>query len=469
MAITLRTLLASRSLNLNPAGPALAVENMPIAWVAMTELEDPRPFLTGGEVVLTTGIRLKTTTTQRAFARHVHAAGSLALGFGVGLGHRKAPAAVLEEAAELGLPVFEVPYETPFMAIGKLVADAQSAEHYQYLENLLTQHQVLAASLLGGKGLPALLRELASMLRTDVALWQYGTELLSTGPSGQDHQWHRVPIATGLKDRCTLAMAEPYSRNPIVDYAQSLISLELSNQATLRSRSRAANGQLLSDVVSGFLSGPDAELRLAAAGIDVGAKWSVLLVEAASGQRRALRTLPLPSIFDQSATALVDERLVIMTTATPSQVDGLAEYLYSAGLTARIGMGGTYSKASGLRWSYFEARESLTRGRSVNLPDKLSLTSLLLASTDVPLGDLAAESLNPVTAFDKKHDADLLRTLESYLELDGSVAAVADSMELHRNTVRYRLQQVAKLSGHDPTTTAGRVHLYLAVHWMRLG
>ena len=30
---------------------------MPIQWVAVTELEDPRPFLSGAEVVLTTGVR----------------------------------------------------------------------------------------------------------------------------------------------------------------------------------------------------------------------------------------------------------------------------------------------------------------------------------------------------------------------------------------------------------------------------
>ncbi len=469
MAITLRTLLASRALNLRQAGSTTANEDTPIEWVAMTELEDPRPFLSGGEVVLTTGIRLKSATSQRSFVRHVHTAGSLAVGFGVGLGHRKVPAAFLEEAATLGLPVFEVPYDTPFMAIGKLVADAQSAQHYEHLENLLRGHQVLAACLLRGKGLPALLRELASMLKTDVVLWQYGTELHSTGATGLDRQWHQVPIATGLQDRSVLAIAEPYGRSAMVDYAQSLISLELSNQATLRSRSRDANGQLLSDVVAGLLTGADAELRLASAGIDVEAKWSILLIDVAPGQRRALRTLPLPSDFGQSVTALVEERLVIMARAAPTQVDGLAEYFDAAGLGARIGVGGTYSKPSGLRWSYFEARESLTRGELVNLPDKLSLTSLLLASTDVPLGDLAAEALNPVMDFDRKHDADLFRTLERYLELDGSVAAVAESMDLHRNTVRYRLQQLSKLSGHDPATMAGRVHLYLAVRWVRLG
>ena len=46
------------------------------------------------------------------------------------------------------LPVVEVPYETPFIAIGKLVADAQSADHFTKLERLIAGHQILARALL---------------------------------------------------------------------------------------------------------------------------------------------------------------------------------------------------------------------------------------------------------------------------------------------------------------------------------
>ncbi|MFP5316639.1 MAG: helix-turn-helix domain-containing protein, partial [Actinomycetes bacterium] len=45
-----------------------------------------------------------------------------------------------------------------------------------------------------------------------------------------------------------------------------------------------------------------------------------------------------------------------------------------------------------------------------------------------------------------------------------SVAAVADVLQLHRNTVRYRLQQIVDLTGYDPAVTADRVHLYLALN-----
>ena len=50
-----------------------------------------------------------------------------------------------------------------------------------------------------------------------------------------------------------------------------------------------------------------------------------------------------------------------------------------------------------------------------------------------------------------------------------ALAAVAAALDLHRNTIRYRLQQVVTLTGYDPAVTADRVHLYLALRVRALG
>ena len=90
--------------------------------------------------------------------RQVQRAGAVGIGFGVGLTHDAVPPALIAEANRWGLPVVEVPYETPFIAIGKLVADAQSADHLVKLERLIAGHQILARALLTGGGLAELLK-----------------------------------------------------------------------------------------------------------------------------------------------------------------------------------------------------------------------------------------------------------------------------------------------------------------------
>ena len=468
MSITLSDLLAAGGLELTRHGSA-PLSPRPIQWVAVTELEDPSPFLGGGEVVLTTGVRHRSSTAQRCFVQSVERAGALGIGFGTGLSHDTVPAPLLAEADRLGMPVFEVPYGTPFMALGKLVADSLSAQHVDQLHQLLSGHQVLAEALLSGKGLPRLLAELSRLVEADVALFQYGAQVFATAEP--DASWRRIPVPTGMRDRCTLALAEPYGQPDIIAYAQSLIGVELSNQAARRASSRAVTGQLLGDVVDGRLAGQDAAVRLQAAGIDAGLQQAVLLVEVASGQIRTLPTLPLPTAFDGAPTALHENLLAVVVPAAEAnrRAAELSAYLFGAGLTATLGIGGSYAEAAGLRWSYFEAREALRNGAAVNEPDRLNLTSLLMASRDVPLADLAAEALDPLVAFDNRHGAQLIPTLDTYLLLNGSVAAVAADLGLHRNTVRYRLAQIAELTGYDPAVTADRVHLYLALNVRRLG
>jgi len=467
--ISLSDLLAAEDLALAVRGTA-AIDPAPVQWIAVTELEDPAPFLSGGEVVLTTGMRQRTGAVQRRFVESVHRAGALAIGFGTGLSQDRVPGPLVEEANRLGLPVFEVPYKTPFMAVGKLVADALSADHVGQLHDLLSGHQVLAKALLSGQGLGGLLRELAQILGTEVALHQYGALIYSAGESTPGAIWHSKPIATGMRDRCTLAVAEPFRQPDLIAYAQSLISVELNNQARRRMRERAVNGQLLADIVAGKLSGQDAVHRLRSSGVSTDRRQLTLLVETAPSQARSLPSLPLPAGFDPAVTAILEDRLVILfPDGNPSELAAaLSSYLRDAGLTAKVGLGGAYADPAGLRWGYYEAKEGLLRGAAVNQPDRLSLASLLMASRDVPLADLAAEALEPLLAFDTAHDAELVTTLETYLALNGSVAKVAHELGLHRNTVRYRLSQIADLSGYDPAVTGDRVHLYLALNVRRL-
>ena len=64
----------------------------------------------------------------------------------------------------------------------------------------------------------------------------------------------------------------------------------------------------------------------------------------------------------------------------PDRARSMSSYLANAGIDASVGQGGSYAQAGGLRWSYFEAREALSRGERLNTPERLNLTSLLLAT-----------------------------------------------------------------------------------------
>ena len=190
MAITLTDLLDNPTLKLRALGSSTSTVGTPIEWVAVTEVENPQPFLSGSELVLTTGARLATADAQRVFVRQVKRAGAVGIGFGTGFGHDAVPAPLVAEANRWSIPIIEVPYQTPFIAVGKLVADALSAEHVAELEALLAGHQALAQSLLTanqtlGSGLPSLLATLQSMVGTDVVLEQFQAKVFSSLPDAE--------------------------------------------------------------------------------------------------------------------------------------------------------------------------------------------------------------------------------------------------------------------------------------------
>ena len=68
--------------------------------------------------------------------------------------------------------------------------------------------------------------------------------------------------------------------------------------------------------------------------------------------------------------------------------------------------------------------------------------------------------------YDKLHGTDLVPTLAAYLDRGGNYDETARAL-VHRNTLRYRLARITKISGHDLTEVDTRLNLHLAARaWM---
>jgi PucR family transcriptional regulator, purine catabolism regulatory protein len=138
--------------------------DLPVRWVHISELLDPTEWLSGGELLLTTGMQLDSPEQQREFVLRLadhHLAG---LGIGTGFRHATVPKAMVEAAAERDFPVFEIPYETPFIAITEAAFTQLVNEHYAVLRRAIAAHERLERILLSEQGLDALGGALASLI-----------------------------------------------------------------------------------------------------------------------------------------------------------------------------------------------------------------------------------------------------------------------------------------------------------------
>src|SRR4051794_6231437 len=165
--LTVRSLVSEVGLEL-AAGEDAA--DAPVRWVHITELPDPTPWLSGGELLLTTGIQLRDEKSQREFVRRLAGHHLAALGFGTGFDHEKLPEALADEAKKLGFPVFEVPYELPFIALTERAFTTLVNEQYDVLQRGIGIHKRLERLVLEERGLEEVVRALAAAIGGAVAV-----------------------------------------------------------------------------------------------------------------------------------------------------------------------------------------------------------------------------------------------------------------------------------------------------------
>ena len=79
-----------------------------------------------------------------------------------------------------------------------------------------------------------------------------------------------------------------------------------------------------------------------------------------------------------------------------------------------------------------------------------------------------AETIAPLLDYDEEYETELVRTLETFLDLDANVAKTAERLFTHRHTIRYRLERVRELTGFDVSSTEGRERLSLGLKAMRV-
>jgi PucR C-terminal helix-turn-helix domain/Purine catabolism regulatory protein-like family/GGDEF-like domain len=89
-------------------------------------------------------------------------------------------------------------------------------------------------------------------------------------------------------------------------------------------------------------------------------------------------------------------------------------------------------------------------------------TLLRLVGEDQRAG-FASAVLSPLIEYDAKHGAELIRTLQAFLDRGGAWQDASRDLHVHPNTLRYRIARIEELTRRDLATMRDRVDLYLAL------
>ena len=310
----------------------------PVRWVHISELADPTPWLSGGELLLTTGLQLTDERTQRAYVERLVDHGVAGLGVGLGFAHATMPAAIIETAQERSFPLLEVPYELPFIALTEQAFSRLVNEQYALLRRSIAAQERLQRVLLAERGLDGIAGALAGLLGgAAVVLDGRGAplahrtfrrpldadaiEALGTEIHERTRRGENQGFAPGHGDLATRALALPVAaegtRAPqawlvavkdaggleevdrlVLHQAVTMVALELLRRHVADTTERRLAGDVLATLASGELAGPELVRRLEPFGLE-GTVGAIVLSPVEEGIANGRRP-PSPAAVEEA-------------------------------------------------------------------------------------------------------------------------------------------------------------------------
>jgi Purine catabolism regulatory protein-like family/PucR C-terminal helix-turn-helix domain/GGDEF-like domain len=510
--LTVQSLLDELDLKLAAGADAAA---SPVRWVHISELQDPTPWLSGGELMLTTGIPLDSAAKQRAFVRILADRNLAGLGLGTGFSHSSLPKALVDEAHKRDFPLFEVPYSTPFIAITEKAFTRLVNEQYEVLQRGLAVQRRLERLVLEERGLEEIAATIATAVGGTVTILDGRGERLAgrnfrrqlsaeavagirreaLGHSGDGHPF--VPSHSSVAGRALAhPVVSPGGGPPqawvvivrdsgglgdferlILQQAVAVVALELMRRRVARETERRLAGDVVAAALGGRMDATELRRRLEPFGI--GEEAAVLVfaaerpAETVGALEAALGAEGCPAVVAPHAVAGRELLCAVVDAADRDPVE-VAAGARRGLLTEHPGMRAAASRAASperLRHSFHEARCALeaTAFENGSAPEVASwrdlgaFTLLLSIQDEDALGLYCDSVLGPIEAGDEEYGGELLRSLEAFIEQNGQWERAARQVYCHRHTLRYRMRKVEELTGRDLSRAHDRIEFWLAL------
>jgi purine catabolism regulator len=469
--------------------------------VHVSELRDPTPFLSGGELLLTTGLTIDDDVDVDSYVHRLAEAAVVGLGFGTGLSHAEVPADLVAAARRHGLPMLEVPMQTPFIAISRAVSKAVAAEEYAAVTRTFTAQQALTKAALAASGPDRLIRLLAQQVLSWVVLLDPSGAPIAAHPENARVKVHVLAeemavlaahrgtvsssfplggdtvslqsVGAGPRGRAFLAVGRPGTLTAadrhLVNAAVMLLTIRMEQTST----KDTGLGLLRSAVLRLFLSG---QAELAA---PIAEQLSMAL------PRQPMTVLVATGDIDGIAAEMGDASLPSADRVLVAQLGGVLVAAVGGGedaaadIAARIVLAGPdlpggiavgMSAPTGyadIGPAYRHARQAADfgqrQGRAVTRFGEIAMPGIAgLLPAEQALA-FAESLLDPLIEHDSAGRGDLVTSLRAWLTHHGQWDPSAAALGVHRHTLRHRMRTVEELLGRSLDSPGTRGELWLAL------
>ncbi|WP_307817477.1 PucR family transcriptional regulator [Nocardia acididurans] len=500
--IPVRWVLAQPELGLVLKGGAAGLARE-ITLALTSELTEPQQWLSGGELVLTTGMGLPLSRAdRRRYLADLDSVGVACVGFGVGLSHETVPEDLVEAADELGLPLFEVPLPTPFGAIAKKVMQRLAEQEYEkVLRASRAQPRMTRAAVQGSK---AVIKELSGVLSATVALLGADGALAESHPgrpsadvaerlseflAGRGEGAASGVIATRpgeyiavqaitaghtVHGHLAVVTTTPLSSvdQVLLGHASSLLAVDFEKPVRLRIAQNHLNTQAMA-----MLLAENADLDLVwqhlAPAADRSGRIRVLVLRCESADTVALAAAAVDDRLRASNRQLFahadGNRLAVLLPGSDTEESAerlLTDLPDQARATTRAGLSAPHPVrrfATAIEHAELAASAAPPGSGPLDLAALAGSALLTFPETRRALGAVSEAMLQPLADYDERHSTDLIASLRAYLEAHGQWETAATTLGIHRHTLRSRIAKIESLLGCRLDAARVRAELLLAL------
>ena len=492
MAITIAELVADPLLKLRflagEAGGARLV-----SWAHTSDLPNPTEWLGPGDFLMSNGLNLSSDADdQVSFLESVVQAGLSGLGIGDDMHAPALTDALLERADALAFPLLTIPYEVPFVAVSRAVANANSDEEHKRLVRTVQLYEVLRSAVSSGRLGAGLVRALEAQLGCALALvdTESGLPVLTADrppPPGLAERLRedlrarrgifpgvlrvehdgsaacavRVPAERTI---ALLALANgcPAPDLSLLQHAANIAALEVERVSAERRHAWRLGSELMAHLLERRLDPASASRQLLEHGIDP----ERVVIAAFRPHAGAPADADLHHQLDgRGLVHLVLRNAQHVLAAIADDAEALDGLRAALGSELPLGVSDPLRRPDRVPDAAREAlwAEAAARNLGGAVARYGDATPLFLPRTLGEAETAAERIVGPLLAYDRDHGSELVRSLRVFLEHNRSWQRSAEVLHVHKQTLVYRMRRVEELTGRSLREMGDVVQLWLGL------
>ncbi|GAC1656726.1 MAG: PucR family transcriptional regulator ligand-binding domain-containing protein [Vulcanimicrobiaceae bacterium] len=483
-----------------------------VLWSHVVDVPDPAPWVRPGHLILTTGFSWpKTGSAQQAQIRDLAQAGVVAIALAVPRFVARFSDEARLQAERSNLPLIEIPFDIPFAQIMEELHRAIMAAPYRLIERSEHIHRELTRAATQDASLDELAASLAALISRSVTFESHQGKLLAHSPAHKGHAPAQSAARTVVDrpasiseygDRAGVAQQIRYSVGPVrmaadairgmsarvvcpirvgadlagmvwivegdeplseldhraAEHASLVAAMQIAHQRELETlEARLGYASLLSLFESEPGLSRGAEERMRILGFDPAAMYRAGIVvipeELPLGREGVLRRDAVilkvrEALEAQGVEQLVTAYLNHVPFLLPDAVDARIVLKALDDPALSITLGRSHNGADGARASYREALSLLSyryRGELCSYEDLL-VPRVIMGDTKAR-EDFLAELFAPLR--ERKNGGALAAAVLALARSGFQFRVTAESLDIHPNTLRYRLDRATESLGID--------------------